>query len=236
MLLQTKTILQTIIEDEGSHDYPLFRQYCVRKEQGLRKDALKVLQAFIEEMKENDFEVQRSFVAWLFEKIEWFEDGHHLLVYPLIIGVIQPVLQEWEKVDPMDVRPYRWQGLFVHQGEGLPYLLKALELGGSSEQRVIVQICETYLSALWYSFHHIHEDLYLSTYEKDQERIQGIEDVLTLIEDKRIRSNVEKQAAYYDQLLSDWKKFQQTETRGFMKWCAERKKPYEWVEAFYYQQ
>jgi len=123
--LQMKTILQTIIEDEGSHAYPLFRQYCVKKEQGLRKDALKVLQFFVEEMKENDFAARRSFVDWLFEKIERFEDGHHLLVYPLIIGVIQPVLQEWEKVDPMDVRPYRWQGLFVHQGEGLPYLLKA---------------------------------------------------------------------------------------------------------------
>ena len=31
----------------------------------------------------------------------------------------------------MDVRPYRWQGLFVHQGEGLPHLLKALELGAA---------------------------------------------------------------------------------------------------------
>ncbi|QRF34115.1 hypothetical protein [Bacillus safensis] len=234
--MQTKTILQAIIQDEGVNDYPLFRQYCVRKEQGLRKDALNVLQTFIEEMKENDFEVQRKFTAWLFEWIERFEDGHHLLVYPLVNGVIQPVFQTWENVDPMDVRPYRWQGLFVHQGEGLPHLLKALELGGSKEQRVIVQICETYLSALWYSFHHIHEDLYLSTYEKDQERIQGIERVMMLIQDKRTRTNVQKQAVYYGQLLTDWMAFQQTETRDFMKWCAERKKPYEWVEAFYYQQ
>ncbi|USD84650.1 hypothetical protein M5E02_04375 [Bacillus safensis] len=234
--MQTKTIFQAIIQDEGVNDYPLFRQYCVRKEQGLRKDALKVLQIFIEEMKENDFEVQREFAAWLFEWIERFEDGHQLLVYPLVNGVIQPVFQTWENVDPMDVRPYRWQGLFVHQGEGLPHLLKALELGGSKEQRVIVQICEVYLSALWYSFHHIHEDLYLSTYEKDQERIQGIESVMMLIQDKRTRTNVLKQAVYYGQLLTDWMAFQQTETRGFMKWCAERKKPYEWVEAFYYQQ
>nr|WP_223249498.1 MULTISPECIES: hypothetical protein [unclassified Bacillus (in: firmicutes)] len=187
-------------------------------------------------MKENEVEAKRVFVAWLFEWIERFEDGHHLLVYRLVNGVIQPVLKEWEKVDPMDERPFRWQGLFVHQGEGLPYLLKALELGGSKEERVVVQICETYLSALWYSFHHIHEDLYLSTYEKDQERIHGIEDVMMLIEDIRIRTNVEKQVVYYNQLLSDWKEFQQTETRGFMKWCAERKKPYEWVEAFYYHQ
>lgn len=234
--MQTKTILQAIIQDEGVNDYPLFRQYCVRKEQGLRKDALNVLQAFIEEMKENDFEVQREFAAWLFEWIERFEDGHQLLVYPLVNGVIQPVFQTWENVDPMDVRPYRWQGLFVHQGEGLPHLLKALELGGSKEQRVIVQICEVYLSALWYSFHHIHEDLYLSTYEKDQERIQGIESVMMLIQDKRTRTNVQKQAVYYGELLTDWMAFQQTETSGFMKWCAERKKPYEWVEAFYYQQ
>ncbi|WEZ17985.1 hypothetical protein [Bacillus safensis] len=234
--MQTKTILQAIIQDEGVNDYPLFRQYCVRKEQGLRKDALNVLQAFIEEMKENDFEVQREFAAWLFEWIERFEDGHQLLVYPLVNGVIQPVFQTWENVDPMDVRPYRWQGLFVHQGEGLPHLLKALELGGSKEQRVIVQICEVYLSALWHSFHHIHEDLYLSTYEKDQERIQGIERVMMLIQDQRTRTNVQKQAVYYDQLLTDWMTFQQTETRGFMKWCAERKKPYEWVESFYYQQ
>lgn len=234
--MQTKTILQAIIQDEGVNDYPLFRQYCVRKEQGLRKDALNVLQSFIEEMKENDFEVQREFAAWLFQWIERFEDGYHLLVYPLVNGVIQPVFQTWEKVDPLDVRPYRWQGLFVHQGEGLPHLLKALELGGSKEQRVIVQICEIYLSALWYSFHHIHEDLYLSTYEKDQERIQGIENVMMLIQNKRIRTNVQNQAVYYGQLLKDWMAFQQTETRGFMTWCAERKKPYEWVEAFYYQQ
>lgn len=208
----------------------------MREEQGLRKEALKVLQSFIAEMKENDGEAKRVFVAWLFKWIERFEDGHHLLVYPLVNEVIQPVLQEWEKVDPLDVRPYRWQGLFVHQGEGLAYLLKTLELGGSKEQRVIVEICETYLSALWYSFHHIHEDLYLSTYEKDQERIQGIEDVMMLIQDVRTRTNVQKQAVYYGQLLTDWIAFQKTETRGFMKWCAEHKKPYEWVEAFYYHQ
>ncbi|AMB89112.1 MULTISPECIES: hypothetical protein [Bacillus] len=232
--MQMKTILQTIIEDERSHDYPLFRQYCVRKEQGLRKDALKVLQSFVEEMNKNEFAARRSFVAWLFDYIERFEDGHYLLVYPLVHGVIHPVLREWENIDPMDVRPYRWQGLFVHQGEGLPYLLKALEMGGSKEQRVIVQICKTYFSALWYSFHHIHEDLYLSTYEKDHERIQGIQDVMKLIEDKNVQSNVEKLAVYYNQLLSDWKEFQQTETRGFVKWCADRKKPYEWVQTFYY--
>ncbi|NQD51591.1 hypothetical protein HP440_13865, partial [Bacillus altitudinis] len=75
--MQTKTILQTIIEDERSHDYPLFRQYCVRKEQGLRKDALKVLQSFVEEMNKNEFAARRSFVAWLFDYIERFEDGHH---------------------------------------------------------------------------------------------------------------------------------------------------------------
>ncbi|MDH6596177.1 hypothetical protein [Bacillus aerius] len=234
--MQTKTILQTMIEDERSHDYPLFRQYCVRKEQGLRKDALKVLQSFVEEMNKNEFTARRSFVVWLFDYIERFEDGHHLLVYPLVHGVIHPVLREWENIDPTDVRPYRWQGLFVHQGEGLPYLLKALEMGRSKEQRVIVQICETYFSALWYSFHHIHEDLYLSTYEKDHERIQGIQDVMKLIEDKNDQSNVEKLAVYYNQLLSDWKEFQQTETRGFVKWCADRKKPYEWVQTFYYHQ
>ncbi|MGD7062126.1 hypothetical protein ACQCU3_11525 [Bacillus altitudinis] len=234
--MQTKTILQTIIEDERSHDYPLFRQYCLRKEQGLRKDALKVLQSFVEEMNKNEFVARRSFVAWLFDYIERFEDGHHLLVYPLVHGVIHPVLREWENIDPMDVRPYRWQGLFVHQGEGMPYLLKALEMGGSKEQRVIVQIYETYFSALWYSFHHIHEDLYLSTYEKDHERIQGIQDVMKLIEDKKVQTNVEKLAVYYNQLLSDWKEFQQTETRGFAKWCADRKKPYEWVKIFYYHQ
>lgn len=118
--MQTKTILQTMIEDERSHDYPLFRQYCVRKEQGLRKDALKVLQSFVEEMNKNEFTARRSFVAWLFDYIERFEDGHHLLVYPLVHGVIHPVLREWKNIDPMDVRPYRWQGLFVHQGKGCP--------------------------------------------------------------------------------------------------------------------
>ncbi|KEP26454.1 hypothetical protein [Bacillus zhangzhouensis] len=234
--MQTTTILRVIIQDERSNHYPYFRQYCVKKEQGLRKEALKVLHSFIEEMKKNDFETQRVFVAWLFEWIEQFEDDHHLLVFPLVNGLINPVLEEWEKVDPVDVRPYRWQGLFVPQGESLPYLLKAIELGGSEEQRVIVQICETYLSALWYSFHHIHEDLYLSTFEMDQERIQGIEDVMMLIQDEKTRTYYQKQAVYYAQLLSDWIEFQQTETSGFMKWCAELEKPYEWVKAFYYRQ
>ena len=82
---------------------------------------------------------------------------------------------------------------------------------------MIVQICETYFSALWYSFHHIHEDLYLSTYEKDHERIQGIQDVMMLIQDERTRTYFQKQADYYAQLLSAWIEFQQTETIGFMK-------------------
>lgn len=229
-----KNVLKNIIENEHSNKYTLFKEYCLLKDKGLRKESFKSLNSFINEVKKWNTALLHDFADWLFSIFERSEDIHHVLVYPLEENLLKPLLDKWIVLNPQDIRPYRWYGLFLHTENQIKYLNKALELGGNKEQLVIIRLIDYYLDSLWYSFHHLSEDLYLGSIEEDKDLISKLEHLVQLVKDEQYKINLQEGITYYTNLLNDWIKFKEDESEGFVKWCKDKGKVYQWVEHYYY--
>ncbi|WP_051404797.1 hypothetical protein [Bacillus cihuensis] len=108
----------------------------------------------------------------------------------------------------------------------MEYLEKALEIGGKSEQRVLMEIINYYLNFLGFSFHHISDDAYLGDISEDQEAVLKIESLSTEMIDVESKKYVNESANYYRNLLNDWIAFKSEGKKGFLKWCSDNCKEY----------
>ncbi|WP_059173974.1 hypothetical protein [Bacillus sp. FJAT-27445] len=228
-------ILTNVLKSDRLDEYPLFKKFCSLKEKGLRKDSFKELFSFIDEAKKWSNDKQRNFVCWLFALFEVSDNVHHLLVHPLEENLLKPILDEWMKINPKDPRPYRWYGLFLQTEKRIDYLNNALELGGTSEQLSLVKLIDSNLYSLWYSFHHISEDLYLGNIEEDSILITKSQQLNDKVECQQTKKNNDDELNYYRKLLNDWIMFKNEQTNDFVNWCKNRGKGYYWTKAYYYE-
>ncbi len=120
----------------------------------------------------------------------------------------------------------RWFGIFLNAENRMEYLEKALEIGGKSEQRVLMEIINYYLNFLGFSFHHISDDAYLGDISEDQEAVLKIESLSTEMIDVESKKYVNESANYYRNLLNDWIAFKSEGKKGFLKWCSDNCKEY----------
>lgn len=229
-----ENILTNVLKDDRLDEYPLFKKFCVLKEKGLRKDSFKALSSFIDEAKKWSGDKQQNFTCWLFSLFEVSNNIHHLLVHPLEENLLKPILEEWMKINPEDPRPFRWYGLFLQTEKRIEYLNYALELGGSSEQLSLLKLIDLHLSSLWYSFHHISEDMYLGDIEQDSLLIIKTQQLNDKVECQQTRKNNDDEINYYRELLNDWIKFKNEQTQDFVNWCKNKGKDYHWSNVYYY--
>ncbi|MFK2825232.1 hypothetical protein QYG89_05975 [Bacillus sp. B190/17] len=229
-----KDLLTNLIENEYLEKYPSFKEFCLYKEKGLRKKAFNSLHSFIEEAKHWDQNQKKDFVSWLFKVFEKSENVHHILVHPLEENLLKPFLKEWMSEESKDPLPFRWYGLFFNTENRMKYLEKALEIGGKGEQRVLLKMIDMYFYSLWYSFHHISEDLYLGDVEEDKNILLKTEELCIDVKDVHSKKNVIETVDYYQNLLKDWIDFKSQDKEEFVKWCADNGKEYEWTDSYYY--
>ncbi|MCJ8015296.1 hypothetical protein MUG84_26885 [Paenibacillus sp. KQZ6P-2] len=227
-------VLGNLLENEQIIRYPKFRDYCFKKDKGLRKDSFRSLEAFIEETTSWNDESRRSFVIWFFQIVEKSENINHVLVHQLEEKLIIPYLQYWINEMDTDPRPYRWYGLFVNTERRGEYLQKAFELGGISEQLALIKIIDLKLYSLWYDFHHIAEDLYLGETDEDRQIIADIERLNLNVQNNEAREEIENAVSYYISILEDWIDFRSQGIDGFAKWCADKGRKYDWIKSYYY--
>lgn len=228
-------VLTNLIRDKNLDSYPHFKEFCLLKEQGLRKDAFRSLNLFINEVKGWQTKQKKEFVHRLFILFESSEGIHHVLVHPLEENILKPILEEWMNENPNDPQPYRWYGLFLKSENDVKYLETALRIGGKSEQRVLMAIIDYYLSFLEFSFHHISEDAYLGNISEDQDIVLKIENLSKEIINVENKKYIAENVNYYKNLLSDWITFKNEGTKGFLKWCADNGKEYGWINSYYYE-
>ncbi|WP_068774266.1 hypothetical protein [Paenibacillus sp. FJAT-26967] len=229
------TILKAIIHNEDASPYPLFVDYCMKKEKGLRKDSFVSLHSFINEVQSWEHQDRKQFLIWFFGLCEQADDVHQVLVYPLEINLVQPVLKEWMAAQKEDARPFRWSGLFLNTGKNAQDLRQAIAIGGDAEQLAIERLIQLLLNSIWYSCHHISEDLYLGHIEEDIALLDELDVLNSRIQDEAHRQRIGEKMNYYRELLADWTAFRARHTEGFAEWCKENGKKYAWVQAYYYE-
>ena len=228
-------VLTNILKNDRLDVYPLFKKFCSLKEKGLRKESFKALSSFIDEAKMWDDNAQQNFACWLFALFETSDDIHHVLVHPLEKELLKPLLERWMKSNPEDPRPYRWYGVFLNTEKRVDYLHNALRLGGSNEQLSLLTLIDINLNALWYSFHHISEDLYLGDIKEDTALLAKSRELNNKVECQQTRKNNNEALNYYQDLLNDWVMFKEGQSKGFVEWCENKGRNYYWVKAYYYE-
>ncbi|KMK95711.1 hypothetical protein [Rossellomorea marisflavi] len=228
-------IYTNVLKNDRLDKYPLFKKFCILKEKGLRKESFKALSSFIDEAKEWDNDKQQNFACWLFTLFEVSDNIHHLLVHPLEENLLKPLLEEWIKKNPKEPRPYRWYGLFLQTEKQIEYLNNAIELGGKSEQLSLLKLIDINFYFLWYSFHHISEDLYLGNIEEDSILITKLQELNDKVKCQQTRKNNDDKMNYYRELLNDWMMFKKEQKKDFVKWCKSKGKNYHWTNAYYYE-
>lgn len=218
------------------NEYPLFKKFCMLKEKGLRRESFKELTLFIEEANQWNDEDQMDFALWLFTLLEDSDDVHFVLVHPLEEHLLKPILSKWIEHFPSDSRPYRWHGLFLQSEESRGHLQKAWELGGSSEQLCLVKLIDFNIDSLWYSTHHLSEDLYLGDVQEDTNTIMETYELNASVQDLQVKQNVKLELQHYKELLKNWTAFTKERKEGFVQWCEEKGKNDPGVKAYYYEQ
>ncbi|WLR42294.1 hypothetical protein LC087_16460 [Bacillus carboniphilus] len=221
-----------VIHNEQADDYLLFKDFCILRDKGLRKDAFKTLDLFIEEAKKWDTKKQKDFACWLFGLFEALSETQNILTYPLEENLLKPILEKWIMSDPKDPRPYRWFGLFLNTYERKKHLNLSIQAGGTKEQQSLLKLIEILFDSLWFSFHHISEDLYLGDIMEDRLLINEIEDLKNKIENEQEVQYINNQLLYYKNLINDWIQFNEEETSGFVDWCKRNGKGYKWIESW----
>lgn len=125
--------------------------------------------------------------------------------------------------------------MFLNTKNRVDYLNNALRLGGSNEQLSLLTLIDIHLNALWYSFHHISEDLYLGDIKEDKALLIKSRQLNNKIECQQTRKSNNEQLNYYQDLLNDWLLFKEEQSKGFVEWCENKGRSYPWVKSYYYE-
>lgn len=125
--------------------------------------------------------------------------------------------------------------MFLQTEERVEYLNIAIELGGKSEQLSLLKLIDIHFYSLWYSFHHISEDLYLGNIEKDTILISNLQQLNDQVECTQTRKNIDDEINYYRELMNDWMMFEKEQKKDFVEWCKSNNKDYHWTNAYYYE-
>ncbi|WP_051656247.1 hypothetical protein [Exiguobacterium acetylicum] len=211
-------LLDKLLQDPAVSEVPRLHSALLAKDRGLRKAWLVHMERFIEKANTWNFERQRMFVSWLLSTCEGETEASFLLIHPLKERLLKPTLKKWMKEMPDDVRPYRWYGLFFDEDDRYIYLQEAITRGGRQEQLAIEKMIDHHLYGLWYSFHHLNEDLYLGEIEEDAATLTETWLLIEQLEDAVLKSECINEWQKMNQTLTDWVRFRQEQTTGFMEW------------------
>ncbi|WP_290773658.1 MULTISPECIES: hypothetical protein [unclassified Exiguobacterium] len=212
------SLLNKLLQDPVVSEIPRLHNALLAKERGLRKEWLVHIDEFIEEANAWDFERQRTFVNLLLSTCEGESDVSVLLIHPIQKRLLKPILNQWMKELPDDVRPYRWYGLFFDEDDRFIYLQEAITRGGRREQLAIERMIDHHLYGLWYSFHHLDEDLYLGEIEEDAAFLTEAQLLIEQLDDVVFKSECIIEWQKLNQTLTYWVRFREEHTTGFMEW------------------
>ncbi|MDI3235114.1 hypothetical protein QK289_08865 [Exiguobacterium antarcticum] len=219
------TFLKQLLQEKESSDFSSLRSAYLTKQQGLRNVFLQQMNKFIAEALVWDIQRQRQFTDWLLTACEREEDVHELLIHPLNERLLKPVLKQWMNDLPEDVRPYRWFGIFFFEEDNsLEYLQTAIDRGGPQEQLAIETMIRHLLNWLWYAFHHLNEDLYLSETEDDAETLKETRLLIDQLDDSVQKTEFMEEWQEHARTYELWLRFLKEETEGFMEWRERQEK------------
>ncbi len=224
-----RAIGEKYISMEG---FGFFGKYCLQKEQGLNKQAIVSIRAFVADVRSSSQKVQRNMAEELCSLSFGNRAVHQLLAYPLKI-FLKEVLTNWTKEEPQNPIPYKWLG---YVSRDISFFERAHELDPKDEI-CIGQIAQAHFNDIDYQTHHLSESLFLGSLKDAQLSLQSAESLITKLSTNKIKSKMQSEFKYYHQLLSCWQKYSRlSSAKSFPEWCAAKGMSFDFWSIVHYDQ
>lgn len=161
--------------------YPLFAEYCKNLDLGLRKNALKYLDEFLEDITSWDYDTKATFCKVIFNistSPKAVLDMY--LKTSLAENLIKPTLIEMSVREPNNFLPFKWYGQYFDDDP--KFIKRAYDLNPTDNtiQIILLQRLE---HSIWFSTHHL-PDGYIGNIEDDEEDIKLAFSVLVNFDNK----------------------------------------------------
>ena len=150
-----------------SKNYPMFADYCNYLDKGLRKDALKCLESFLDNTKDWDYLTKATFCKTIFSISTTNNDIAFVLTTNLTDKLIKPTLLEIITQEPDNYLAFKWYGQYFRD---TAFIKKALDLNPSDSSIKLI-LLNNLENDIWTSTHHL-PDGYLGDINQDEQDIE----------------------------------------------------------------
>jgi len=212
-------------------DLALLGQYCLLREQGLRKQAVAAALAFTNHLTGLATVTQRAIAVLLIELKRANPGVHQLLPHPVKIE-LHRILSSWHQDASDDVVPLINLGLLTDE---IDYFEAALQRQ-PNEQTSLIRLAQAYLGEVEYQAHHLSESFFIGTVEQAEESLHKAEALIIRVANTQQRDALNRELQAHQLLISDWATYAATSrTEPFTTWSQARGHTYMLPSIVYYR-
>jgi len=219
-------------EFKNREGYELFSEYCLLKEKGLKKQAVKIINEFVSQLKNSDFQNQRQVAVCLAELSFWNTDVHHLLSHPLQVYITE-TLKKWCATEEQDA-PYTWLGYMTGEDEHFKSALKY----NPEDQVALSRLALSALDDVDFQTHHLSESLFLGDEKTAIEKLKIAQQYINVMQQSEAKIRLANDLKEYEQLVCVWLEFASDKERkgkgSFPEWSAEHGNNFSFRTTIYY--
>lgn len=210
-----------------------YADYCIMREEGLRKQSFEKLNLFINKFKSFTIDQQIEFVKFIYEFAESVKDADYgPLPQPLTIE-LKKILLIWTEKEKMNSSPFRWLGKYFYEYE---YINKALEIN-PKDDKARSHAINRLLNAINYSTHHL-PDYYIGNPKDDLHNAEIAKQHIEKLVDEQIKKYWAKELIDELALVHSYADWENSKTEiDFQTWAKQNNKKFDsGVKAYYYDE
>lgn len=210
--------------------YGRMAEYCLLREQGLKKPAFSALQQFIAQMQQEPVPVQRQMACELARLHAENRAVHQLIAQPLHAHLCN-VLHAWCAGEPAEAVPYRWLGLLTGEAHCFESALRF-----DPDDRIALSwLTSQALNAVDFITHHIGESRLIGSSAQAHEQLEAAVAYACRLPDSVARAQFLAEAEDYRNLLDAWATYVAAASdMEFPAWCWQHGHAFEFGQAYYY--
>jgi hypothetical protein len=210
--------------------YKDFACFCLLKEKGMKKEAIKAINNFISSVQLRSLKEQREIAEELTILKYCNEDIHQLIPHPLERYLLS-VFKCWAEEDNESSVPHRWLGYI---SKDLTNFERALEKDPNDEISII-NLAQANISYVHYQTHHLSESLFIGTINDAMLSLQRVNDLLKKLGPGQQKDSILEDYQYFVRLLNIWQIYKQGDHKvSFPEWCQLNGEEVRFWKAFYY--
>jgi len=223
-------LLQLAQQLEANEHLKPLATYCRYRELGLRRDALLVLELYLEESRSFDSSTARLAAVQILEANARTQGVHQFLAQPLIKRFLLPTLQAWMQEDANTNIPVRWLGILNRDHE---LLTRALSMC-PSDIPVRKLLIDFAFGDVDYATHHLDESFFIGSVEDAESTLELAKSLIADAPVPETFAHHSSDVQHFTRLIADWRAYSENPLGSFPEWCAVRGRKYNYpIKAYY---